>query len=894
MAPFRWKEKFRMSIDHLFSREPREFQRYGVEKTIEALNNGTKSLCLTAPTGAGKTEMMIALSRWAQKHEKTVLLLTNRILLTDQTRRVFRDADVNVGVISSSMKWAENEYAPVQIATIQTILARIRADEDYWVDADLVIPDECFPEGTLVDGKLIETLDVGDTVRSYNHTSGIIEKRPIIHIFRNAAKDNLVSITLSNGTVVSCTRQHPVFMVDCMEYKSACSLKYGDEIYVDSHLPVCSMQEDVHCEKQTPKPRKDLLQRHMPAKAPRGSQADDRIHVCCVREKIQIQPTSDKRSQESLFSEVPRAFKDERGDGSKREAFFGTHETKQSDEAEGMPRESVANPQREGAQAASAGRKWERHDEAGAANSQDAELEAYYSENEGCSRGTAPTFSLQSRCWESCYENCNRDRRMLTRITREAGSGQEKGEIPTIARVVSVEVYEPPSGREPNGMPKECIVYNLEVEGNNNYFANGLLVHNCHQLSTGESAELLLEYKKRGAKVVGTTATPLGVSNVCDELIVAAKTRDLQDQGILCYAKWFAPSELDTRKLVKGKVDLSLSENDARKTWGPLRGDDVIRTRVVGNILEHYKRLHPELIHTLAFAPGVKESLWAARFCNSMGIRSLHVDGESFWFDGKMYDRKQSEQEFQEAMQLWRDGDIKVIFNRFCLREGIDEPQIKCVIIATPVGSYRSFLQMVGRGLRIHDSKEKCIVIDHGGCWWKFGSVNVNVDWESVFDCNDPDILAKNRIAEQRETGEPMGQACPRCGMVHRPFTRMVICQYCGYELHLKKASRPILQADGTLTEVTGNPIKQWKIKNTPEAQQIWTGLYWNAMKKGGEVNFNQLYQNFFYKTAVMAGSIKQPAFWKAYFPPRDIELTPRKRNDWHRKINLIDKEDLY
>ena len=796
-----------MNIDHLFSREPREFQRYGVEKTIESLDSGTKSLCLTAPTGAGKTEMMIALSRWAQENEKTVLLLTNRILLTDQTRRVFRDADVNVGVISSSMKWAENEYAPVQIATIQTILARMRVDEDYWVNADLVIPDECFPEGTLVDDKPIETLIVGDVVRTYNHNLEIIENHPITHVFSRKAKERLVTIRLSNGTVVSCTRQHPVFMVGCMEYKSACSLRYGDEIYVDSHLPVCSMQEDVHCEKQTPEPKKDLLQRHIPEKVPHGTQTNGRVYMRRVRGKIQTQPISDERSQESLFSEVPRSFENKGGDGSKREAFFGSHETKQSD---------------------------------------------------------------------------------------EAGSEQEKGEIPTIARVVSVKVYEPPSGREPNGMPNECIVYNLEVEGNNNYFANGLLVHNCHQLCTGESAELLNKYKELGSRVVGVTATPLGVSNVCDDLIVAAKTRDLQDQGILCYAKWFAPSELDTRKLVKGKVDLSLSENDARRTWGPLRGDNVIRTRVVGNILEHYKRLHPELIHTLAFAPGVKESLWAAMFCNSRGIRALHVDGSDFWFDGKMYDRKQSEQEFQEAMQLWRDGEIKVLWNRYCLREGVDEPQIKCIMLATPVGSYRSFLQMVGRGLRIHADKEQCIVIDFGGCWWRHGSVNVNVDWESVFECNDPDTISKNRIAEQRETGENMGQVCPKCGMCHRPFKRMIFCQYCGFEMKLGKSSRPILQADGTLTEITGNPIKQWKIKSTPEAEQIWTGLYWNAMKKGGDITFNQLYANFAYKTAMMAGTPKQPAFWKSYYPPRDIPMCPKNQNNWHRAINQVPREDLY
>ncbi len=549
-----------MNIEALFSREPWPHQRDGVEQTIEALSNGTKSVCLTAPTGSGKTLMQIALAKWMTERGGKVLCLTNRILLTDQTRGVFQDDGIGVGVISSSMKWAEREEAQVQIATIQTLLARRRRESSYFVDADLVLADE------------------------------------------------------------------------------------------------------------------------------------------------------------------------------------------------------------------------------------------------------------------------------------------------------------------------------------------------IHQCSTGESADLINEYKDRGEKVVGVTATPLGVSNVCDVLIVAARTRDLQDDGILCYAEWFAPSELDTRTLVKGKVDLSLSENDARRTWGPLRGDDTIRTIIVGNILEHYKRLHPELTHTLAFAPGVKESLWAAQFCLSNRIRSLHVDGDDFWLDDKLYDRKRDESRFQDAMELWRQGKIPILWNRFVLREGIDEPQIRCILLATPIGSYRSFLQMVGRGLRIYPGKDRVKVIDYGGNWWRFGSVNVNVDWESVFNCQE-DVLSKNRIAEQREKGEPMGQVCPRCGMVHKAFSKLIVCQYCGLELARGKPSRPILQADGKLTQVTGEPIAQWKICDTPEASRMWQGLYWNAMQKKdkpGEKTFNELYTQFGYKTAVMAGSKEKPAFWKKYYPPRNLPLMPKHQNDFHEQIKNVPEERLH
>ena len=563
-----------LKMDGLFARTPWKHQRFGVEKTIEAFTNGTKSLCLTSPTGSGKSLMMTALANWKCNRGGKVLILTNRILLTEQTRRVFEESNIGVGVISASMKWAEREDARVQIATVQTILAKQRDNPDYWVDADLVLADE------------------------------------------------------------------------------------------------------------------------------------------------------------------------------------------------------------------------------------------------------------------------------------------------------------------------------------------------IHQVSSNLSADLLNAYKERGNQVCGVTATPLGVSNVCDELIVAARTRDLQKQGVLCPALWFAPSELDTRKLVKGRVDMSLSETDVRKTWGPLRGDDKIRTRIVGNIMEHYERIHPEQTHTLAFAPGVKESLWAAQFCFSRGIRSLHMDASDFWVDGKLYDRKHDEKLFQDSIQEWRDGKIPILWNRFIWREGLDEPQIKCIMLATPVGSYRSFLQMVGRGLRVHDSKEHLKVIDYGGNWWRHGSVNVNVDWESVFYCDDPDTISKNRIAEQRENGEPMGQVCPKCGVVHKIHSRLIYCQFCQHKLSIKKPSRPILQADGTLTQVSGEPIKQWKIRRTPDAEKIWEGLYHNAVKKANKeikearaeqrdfdkkkfTSFDQLYQQAWYKTATQAGSYDKPAFGKAYHFPRDLPFMPTGINAFHQNVHEVPREKL-
>ena len=885
--------------EHLFTRSPWQHQREGVDQTIATLERGVKSVCLTAPTGAGKTDMSIALTKWGVEDKGgRVLNLTNRILLTEQTLRVFKRANVPVGVISSSMKSLEREEAPVQIATIQTILARRRSQSDYWVDADMVLADECFPAGTLIDGSPIETVQVGDSVRSYNHQSERIEWRQVVRTFKRHLKSPMVHISLSNGTNLHCTSTHPVYRVDHGEYVPADSLNTGDRVYGDSQVCLHGVQGGVCCEAEAPRRIPGVLFEtlcraceHSPQEKKGGG-----VSLLGMRENVSERQIQDQTHEAGVFATLQGAGPNTRGDSEECQALIGAYVSQEPDAQGGNTRESVAGTQTERPQTYGFRGKRSGNDEAGTPHCRTSELASYCRQNVSPPDGAEDARPLQDRCRQSRPEDCHRDRRGFTQQPQAKGTRPKEGSFPSVARVVSVEVYEPQGGRTTRGMSHDYLVYNLEVEGNNNYFANGLLVHNCHQMAGGESAALLNEYKDRGSQVVGTTATPLGVCDVCDELIVAARTRDLQDQGILCYAQWFAPCELDTRKLTKGKVDLSLSENEARRTWGPLTGNNKVRTRIVGNILEHYKRLHPDLSHTLAFAPGVKESLWAAQFCHSQGIRALHVDGQDFWFDGTMYDRKKHTQQFKAAMQEWREGAIPILWNRFVLREGIDEPNIRCIMLATPVGSYRSFLQMVGRGLRTHESKNgQCTVLDFGGSWWRHGSVNVNVDWESVFDCSDPEVISKNRIAEQREKGESMGRACPKCGMVHKAFSRLIVCQYCGHQLTLGKASRAIIQTDGKLTQVTGEPVKQWNIKATPEAEGIWSRLYWNAMKKhNGDVTPNQLYANFAYVTAVQAGSVTRPAFNQAYHPPRDTPLMPTKRNDWHRPIALISDDNLY
>src|SRR5580765_146912 len=93
-----------------------------VEETTAAIDGGAKRLCVTSPTGTGKSRMMMDMLEWAVEHNRRAALFTNRRMLLEQTIKVMESHGVNFGVQAAGY---ESAYLrPVQIAMTQTVLSR--------------------------------------------------------------------------------------------------------------------------------------------------------------------------------------------------------------------------------------------------------------------------------------------------------------------------------------------------------------------------------------------------------------------------------------------------------------------------------------------------------------------------------------------------------------------------------------------------------------------------------------------------------------------------------------------------------------------------------------------------------------------------------------------------
>lgn len=96
----------------------------------------------------------------------------------------------------------------------------------------------------------------------------------------------------------------------------------------------------------------------------------------------------------------------------------------------------------------------------------------------------------------------------------------------------------------------------------------------------------------------------------------------------------------------------------------------------------------------------------------------------------------------QEILEEFRNGDLQCLVNCMIFTEGADIPNIETIMIARPTQNDSLYTQMVGRGLRLYENKEKLRLIDLVGVT---GRANI---------CSAPSLLGLDLRAVSDEDKE--------------------------------------------------------------------------------------------------------------------------------------------
>lgn len=397
--------------------------------------------------------------------------------------------------------------------------------------------------------------------------------------------------------------------------------------------------------------------------------------------------------------------------------------------------------------------------------------------------------------------------------------------------------------------------------------AHRVLIDELH-VQTGETMQrIIADHVAAGAVTIGFSATPLDIGDVADKLLVVGTPSECRQFGALVPAETFAPDEPDLRHIKNYRIGDDLTEKQNQQA--------MMRPGVFGRVLSAWQQHNPEGKPTLLFAPDVKGSIYFAEQFSAAGIPAAHIDGDDIWLDGQTY---ASDHEMRELVQdRLERGDLKVVTNRFVLREGIDWPFVECGIFACVFGSLTSYIQSGGRLLRASPStgKTKAICIDHGGNWWRHGSLNADREWKLGMT-NYQTVGQRMEDLRPADANTPPKEAqpitCPQC---HKVRASGPECSECGFRA--PKRSRMVVQVDGALREVEGSIVKPRFIKMKSDTQQLWERMYFR-MRRAGKT-FRQAEGLFVHENH--------------YWPPRDMKLMPVDPADWWRKIDAVKPEAL-
>ena len=326
-------------------------------------------------------------------------------------------------------------------------------------------------------------------------------------------------------------------------------------------------------------------------------------------------------------------------------------------------------------------------------------------------------------------------------------------------------------------------------------------VDECH-LSMAASYRTVVDLMP-GAKILGVTGTPgrldgkgLGThaGGFYDELILGPSIRDLIDQGHL------------VQPVVYGSLEqLDLSE--VKKVRGDFHegqlADAVDKPKIIGSAVEHYKRICPD-VPAVAWCVNLKHAEHVAAEFNAAGVPAMVLKGDN------------TGEERDAAMAALASGEIKVV--AFCklLVEGVDCPAIGAIILLRPTYSLTSYLQVIGRGLRIdpnNPDKRMCYVLDHAGLTFRHGFADEEREW--TLD----GAVKKPKKPKDQDTGDRIDIAqCVNCFHV---FQSQPACPNCGTPL--PKRERTIEHVDGELNVITPEMVAFRKKERRIEIAQAAT-----------------------------------------------------------------------
>lgn len=280
-----------------------------------------------------------------------------------------------------------------------------------------------------------------------------------------------------------------------------------------------------------------------------------------------------------------------------------------------------------------------------------------------------------------------------------------------------------------------------------------IIVDEAHLIphkSTGMYRKLLEACMDKNAdtKLIGLTATPYrldsgvlheGDGALFDGISYEANVADLIQQGYLCP--------------LTSKHGDDVNLDGVKITGGEFNAGQLGERMSAMELVEHHADLIVERCAQrnswLIFCVTVEH---AAQICAALKRRNV----PSEYVSGDM-----ANGERDAKINAFKSGQIRALVNCSILTTGFDHPPLDAVVMLRPTMSPALYVQMVGRGLRLHESKTNCLVLDFGG----------NVRRHGFIDKVEPPRKGKKGASKEAPV-----KRCPQCDTLVAIMTKRCEC----------------------------------------------------------------------------------------------------------------------
>ena len=188
----------------------------------------------------------------------------------------------------------------------------------------------------------------------------------------------------------------------------------------------------------------------------------------------------------------------------------------------------------------------------------------------------------------------------------------------------------------------------------------------------------------------------------------------------------------------------------------------------------------------LVFCAGVAHALAVRDAMRQRGIQAECVTGET-----PKGDR-------DRIIAAFRDGRLRCLTNANVLTTGFDAPCLDLIAMLRPTLSTSLYVQMLGRGTRLHPGKESCLVLDFAENVRRFGPVDA-VEVRGT----------KGGSGEGKVTVETVrAKACPHCETL--VSVRVYTFTHCGHEWPKPADPKHNARADSDVAVMSREMKDRW------------------------------------------------------------------------------------